>query len=356
MNEDPRASPKSFAGHDTYDVLRRLPKIDLHRHMEGSLRLETLAEVAREHGVDLPTYNIEELRPYVQVTDDVPDFYNFLGKMELLRRFYSAGEAVERIAYEAVADAAADHIEYLELRVSPAGKRISPEEVMENVASGTERAAREFGIQVRLLVTIVREFGVRVAEEVLDLAVAHRDNRVVGLDLAGHEETHPATPFAAVFRRARLCGLHVTIHAGEIGGSHNVFEAVELLGAERIGHGVRSIEDPAVMQLLLRRGITLEVCPTSNIQTGVTPTFTQHPLRRLYAAGVPVTINTDDPSVSDTTLSDEYVVATSTMDLSVKDVQRMILNAARAAFLPDNEKEALVERFQHHFQPAFSGR
>jgi len=352
MNEYPRASPESIAGPNTFDFLRQLPKIDLHRHMEGSLRLETLAEVAREHGVDLPTYNIEELRPYVQVTDDVPDFYNFLGKMELLRRFYSAGDAVERIAYEAVADAAADHIEYLELRVSPAGKRISPEQVMENVNNGTARAAREFGIEVRLLVTVVREFGLKIAEEVLDLAAAHQDNGVVGVDLAGHEETHPATPFAALFRRARLSGLHVTIHAGEIGGSHNVHEAVELLGAERIGHGVRAIEDPAVMKLLQQRGITLEICPTSNIQTGVTPAFTQHPLRRLYAAGIPVTINTDDPSVSDTTLSDEYVVAASTMGLSVEDVQRMILNAARAAFLPDNEKKALVQRFQHQFRPA----
>jgi adenosine deaminase len=352
MSELQRVSSKSSVGHDTYDILRQLPKIDLHRHMEGSLRLETLAEVAREHGVDLPTYNIEELRPYVQVTDDAPDFYNFLGKMELLRRFYSAGEAVERIAYEAVADAAADLIEYLELRVSPAGKHISPQEVMENVCRGAERAAHQFGIQVRLLVTVVREFGVKIAEEVLDLALAYRENGVVGVDLAGHEETHPATPFAAIFQRARLSGLHVTIHAGEIGGSSNVREAVELLGAERIGHGVRAAEDAAVMRLLQQHGVALEVCPTSNIQTGVTPTFTQHPLRRLYSAGIPVTINTDDPSVSDTTLSDEYVVVASTMGLSVQDVQSMILNAARAAFVDENERAALEKRFQNHFHSA----
>jgi adenosine deaminase len=352
MSELQRIMSKRTAGQSTYEILRDLPKIDLHRHMEGSLRLETLAEVAREHGVDLPTYNIEELRPYVQVTDDAPDFYNFLGKMELLRRFYSAGEAVDRIAYEAVADAAADRVEYLELRVSPAGKHLSPQEVMENVCRGAGRAARECGIQVRLLVTVIREFGVKTAEEVLDLALAFRENGVVGLDLAGHEETHPATPFAAVFQRARGSGLHVTIHAGEIGGSWNVREAVELLGAERVGHGVRAAEDAAVMRLLKQRGITLEVCPTSNIQTGVTPTFTQHPLRRLYAAGIPVTINTDDPSVSDTTLSDEYVVAASTMGLTVKDVQLMILNAARAAFVDKDEREALEKHFQNLFRSA----
>lgn len=331
-------------------TLRRLPKIDLHRHMEGSLRLATLAEVAQEHGVHLPSYDIDELRPYVQFTDDVPDFYNFLSKMELLRRFYSAGEAVERIAYEAVADAAHDNIQYLELRFSPAGKHISPEDVVRNVIKATERAAHDFPVQVRLLVTIVREFGVQVAEEVLELALAFQDRGIVGLDLAGHENTHPGTPFAGVFQRARDSGLCVTIHAGEVGSAHDVREAVELLGADRIGHGVRAVDDDLVIQLLRQRGVTLEVCPTSNLQTGVISTFTQHPLRELYRRGVPVTINTDDPSISDTTLTDEYLVTVNAMGFSVRDIEQVIMNAAHAAFLPASEKQALIERFQNQFR------
>jgi adenosine deaminase len=334
---------------DLHHSLRRLPKIDLHRHMEGSLRLDTLATVAQEHGVDLPSYNIAELRPYVQVTDDVPDFYGFLGKLELLRRFYSAAQAVERIAYEAIADAALDNILYVELRFSPAGKLIAPEDVIHSVVIATERASRDYPIQVGLLVTIVREFGPQVAEELLELAVAYRAMGVVGLDLAGHEETHPATPFADVFRRAREAGLHVTIHAGEVGGPENVREAVNLLGAERIGHGVRAIEDPAVIQLLRQRGITLEVCPTSNLQTGVSPAFTQHPLRELYYLAVPVTINTDNPSVSDTTLTDEYLVAVRAMGFTIKDIQQTLLNAAQAAFLPAEDRKALMLRLVRHF-------
>jgi adenosine deaminase len=332
-----------------HEILRRLPKIDLHRHMEGSLRLETLAEVAHEHGVDLPSYNIDELRPYVQFTDDMPDFRNFLGKMELLREFYSAGEAVYRVAYEAIADAAADNIQYLELRVSPTGKQILPSEVMDNVVVAVEHATRDHPIQVRLLMSIIREFGVKVAEEVLALAVAYQDKGVVGLDLTGHEETHPGAPFADVFRRARAAGLNITVHAGEVGDAGNVREAVELLGAHRIGHGVRCIEDHRVVHLLRERNITLEVCPTSNLQTGVTHAFVQHPLRDLYHLAVPVTINTDDPSISDTTLTDEYLVAATVMGLSVQDIQHTILNAARAAFLPPAEKEALVKRFQSYF-------
>jgi adenosine deaminase len=334
---------------DLHETLRRLPKIDLHRHMEGSLRLETLAEVAREHGVNLPSYDIDELRPYVQFTDDVPDFYNFLSKMELLRQFYSVDEAVERIAYEAVVDAAQDNIEYLELRFSPAGKQIPPDAVMRNVVMAVERAVRHFPIQVRLLVTIVREFGTKVAEEILELALAYQDKGIVGLDLAGHEETHSGAPFVDVFRRAQEVNLGITIHAGEVGSASNVRQAIEDLSAQRIGHGVRSIEDHRVVRLLRERNITLEVCPTSNLQTGVTHDFTQHPLRDLYHLAVPVTINTDDPSVSDTTLTDEYLVAVMVMGLSIRDIQQMILNAARATFLPPDEKQALIKRFQTYF-------
>jgi adenosine deaminase len=270
--------------------------------------------------------------------------------MELLRQFYSAGEAVESIAYEAAADAAQDNIEYLELRVSPAGKQISAEEVMHNVVVAVERATQEYPIQVGLLVTIVREFGVKVAEEVLELALAYQDKGVVGLDLAGHEENHPGAPFAGVFRRAREADLGVTIHAGEVGDASNVREAVEILGAQRIGHGVRAIENHRVVRLLRERNVTLEVCPTSNLQTGMTHAFTQHPLRDLYHLAVPVTINTDDPSVSDTTLTDEYLVAAMGMGLLVRDIQQMILNAARAAFLPPDEKQALIQRFQSYFE------
>lgn len=337
---------KETAELDLYEALRNLPKIDLHRHMEGSLRLETMAEVAREHGVDLPSYDIEELRPYVQFTDDVPDFNNFLSKLELLRNFYSVDEAVERVAYEAIVDAAQENIEYLELRVSPAGKQIPPEEVIRSVIKAVDRTTQQYPIQVRLLLTIVREFGIQVAEQVLELALAYQDQGIVGLDLAGHEESHSALPFTQIFQRARAAGLGVTIHAGEIGGAANVREAVQALGAQRIGHGVRAIEDHRVVRLLREKNIALEVCPTSNLQTGMTHAFTQHPLRDLYHLAVPVTINTDDPSVSDTTLTDEYQVAVMVMGFTIQDIQRILLNAARAAFLAHDEKETLVERFK----------
>ncbi|MDY7042432.1 MAG: adenosine deaminase, partial [Chloroflexota bacterium] len=273
------------------EILQAMPKVDLHRHLEGSLRLQTLAEIAREHGIDLPSHNIEELRPLVQVVDGDPnDFHHFLGKFELLRRFYSCREAVERVAYEAVADAAADNVRYLELRFSPASlamvQDFSLEEVTEWVIQATRRAQKEHHITVRLIVSVIRDFGREVAQNVIEVAIAYRDRGVVGLDLTGDEVRYPGKPFAEPFRRAKAAGLGITVHAGEAMGPERVHEAITVLEADRIGHGVRTIENSDVVQLVLRRGVALEVCPTSNLQTGVVRSVGTLPGRRRAAGRV----------------------------------------------------------------------
>ncbi len=331
------------------EVLQAMPKVDLHRHLEGSLRLETLAEAAREHGVDLPSYDIEELRPLVQVVDGDPyDFHRFLEKFKLLRRFYSCREAVERVAYEAVADAAEDNVQYLELRFSPASlamaQDFSLDEVTEWVVQAVNRAQRDHHIAVGLIVSVMRDFGHDVAENVTEVAIAYRDRGVVGLDLAGDEVHYPGKPFADLFRRAKAAGLGITVHAGEAMGPERVHEAITILEADRIGHGVRTIENSDVVQLVLRRGVALEVCPTSNLQTGVVRSLGSHPLRDLYRLGLRVTLNTDDPSVSNTMLTDEYVVAIQSIGLTMIELKNIILNGVRAAFLPAREKARLEKR------------
>jgi len=331
------------------EVLQAMPKVDLHRHLEGSLRLETLAEAAREHGVDLPSYDIEELRPLVQVVDGDPyDFHRFLEKFKLLRRFYSCREAVERVAYEAVADAAEDNVQYLELRFSPASlamaQDFSLDEVTEWVVQAVNRAQRDHHIAVGLIVSVMRDFGHDVAENVTEVAIAYRDRGVVGLDLAGDEVHYPGKPFADLFRRAKAAGLGITVHAGEAMGPERVHEAITILEADRIGHGVRTIENSDVVQLVLRRGVALEVCPTSNLQTGVVRSLGSHPLRDLYRLGLRVTLNTDDPSVSNTMLTDEYVVAIQSIGLTMIELKNIILNGVRAAFLLAREKARLEKR------------
>jgi adenosine deaminase len=331
------------------DVLAAWPKIDLHRHLEGSLRLSTLAEIAQEHGVDLPSWDLEELRPYVQVVDDAPDFQRFLSKFRLLRRFYSTREAVMRVAYEAVADAATDNIKYLELRFNPVAlakvQGFSYEEVAEWVLSATKSAQQDYDIQTRLIAQIGRDESIAVARHVAEVAAAFQSQGFVGIDLAGDEISYSAARFTEVFQWAKNHGLHVTVHAAEAGQASNIREAIELLGADRIGHGVRAMEDLSVMDLVIKHDITLEMCPTSNLQTGVISSLGQHPLWAFQQVGIRVTINTDDPSVSSTTLTDEYMVALRGIGVPLRAVRQMILTAAQAAFLPEPERQRLVDWF-----------
>ncbi len=329
-------------------LLQQMPKVDLHRHLE--LRLQTLAEIAIEHGIDLPAYSIEELRPYVQVLPGEQDFYVFLNKFRLLRKFYRSQEAVERIAYEAVADAAADNVRYLELRFNPVAlsraQNFGFDEVTEWVSGAIARAQRDYPIMVRLILQIGRDEELSTAAEIIDVARAYRDHGVVGFDLAGDEVNYPPHRFGELFSRAREDGLGITVHAGEAGSAQNVRAAVELLKAQRIGHGVRVVEDSTVVHFVRKLDVAFEVCPTSNLQTGVVRSLTHHPLLDMLALNLQVTINTDDPSVSDTTLTDEYMVATVAVGIGIEQIVKTNLTAINAAFLSDEEKRRLREQFE----------
>jgi adenosine deaminase len=335
---------------DLQPILQPLPKIDLHRHLEGSLRLETLRVIALERGIDLPAYDLETLRSYVQVTEGYqPSFSNFLEKFKLLRRFYTSREAIERVAYEAVADAAADNVKYLELRFNPAAlarmQQFAYGDVMDWVCGSANRAQAEHDIIVRLIVSLNRAEP-EAAPAILEAAILRMDRGIVALDVSGDEATLPLEPFVPVFDRAREAGLWLTAHAGEGGHAANVRQTIELIRPHRIGHGVRSIEDSTVVQLVRDRGLVLEICPTSNLQTRVIHLVSHHPLPDLHRLGVKVTINTDDPSISDTTLTDEYRLVIAGMGMSLDDVKRMVMTAAEAAFLPPGEKAALIARFR----------
>jgi len=330
--------------------LHGLPKVDLHRHLEGSLRLQTLAEIAQEHGIDLPSHDIEYLRPFVTVTNEEPDFHRFLEKFRILRHFYATQAAVERVAYEAVADAAADNIKYLELRFNPVAlarqQDFSLDQVTTWVCGAVATAQRDCGVRTNLILQIGRDENLDTAFEIADVALAHRKDGVVGLDLAGDEVEYSARRFAEVFQRAQQEGLYVTVHAGEAGVAENVREAIELLGAQRIGHGVRSIDNSDIVQLVRNRGVTLEVCLTSNLQTGVERRIWQHPLPDLVALNLRVTLNTDDPSVSDTTLTDEYLIAMVALGVTLEQIKHAIMTAVEGSFQPPDERKQLAEWFR----------
>ena len=314
------------------------------------MRLQTMLDVAHAHGIDLPA-SVLRLSDMVQVQDQDPlTFQNFLAKFNTLRQFYKSPDVIYRVTREAVEDAARDNVKYLELRFTPVAlsraERFPLHDVMDWVSSSAAQAVDGFDIKVRLIASVNRHESTELAEQVAWLAAAHIEDGVVGLDLAGNEAEFSAKPFAGIFNEARQAGLHLTIHAGEWGGADNVREAIEQVGAERIGHGVRIMEDEEVVALARERGTTFEVCVTSNYQSGVVPALSDHPFPRMLQADLNVTLNTDDPSVSRIDLSHEFKLVREELGIPLDVLKERVLAAARASFLPEKEREELVRQLK----------
>lgn len=322
------------------------PKVELHRHLEGSLRLSTMLDIAKKHGVTVPVTMLN-LSGLVQVQDQDPmTFTNFLDKFKTLRLFYKSPDVIHRVSAEAVEDAAKDNVRYLELRFTPVAlsraEGFPLHDVMDWVISSAQEAAKKYKIKVSLIASVNRHESPELAEQVAWLAVDHIKHGLMGLDLAGNEAEFPSSPFYGIFKEAKQSGLHVTIHAGEWGPAKNVREAIENLGAERIGHGVRVLEDEAVVSVAKEHATTFEVCVTSNFQSGVVKEITAHPLPTMMEKGLKVTVNTDDPSISRITLANEYQIACEKLKMSSDDLKQSVIIAAQSAFLDDKEKEKLI--------------
>jgi adenosine deaminase len=326
---------------DHHALFRALPKADLHRHLEGSITPETLLHVSRTFGGDLPTNDLDILRRLVHADRERPGFQAFLEKFNIYRGFYSGRDAIDYIARQAVREAAEDGVAYLELRYSPthfSSKGRFPErEVVEWVHAALQSEAHECGIIVAPILTISRDYGSELARATLMMAISLPEGYFYGLDIAGDEMRHSALPFKELFALAKQAGLGVTIHAGEACGAHAVREAVCTLHADRIGHGIRALDDPEVVGLLKKKDVLLEVCLTSNVHTGSVASLEDHPVRELMRRGVPVCLNTDDPAISNSTLSEEYASAADRIDLSVSELQSLNRTALRHAFYPDRE-------------------
>jgi adenosine deaminase len=334
---------RATASLNTY---RALPKVELHRHLEGSLRLDTMLDVARQHGITIPA-DVLRLSTLVQVQEeDKFTFQNFLAKFNTLRLFYRSPDVINRITFEAIEDAAKDNVKYMELRFTPVAlsraERFPLHDVIDWVMTSAQTAAEKCGVIVRLIASVNRHESTDLAEQVAWLAAEHIHDGLVALDLAGNEAEFPTKPFYGIFKEARQAGLHVTIHAGEWGPAINIKDAIEELGAERIGHGVRVLEDRSITALAQERGTAFEVCMTSNYQSGVVKSLETHPLMRMLEAGINLTINTDDPSISRITLSHEYHTACEELNMPQSTLRQRILAAAQAGFLAEDEKEPFV--------------
>jgi len=332
------------------NMYRALPKVELHRHLEGSLRLDTMLDIARQHGMTIPA-DVLRLSTLVQVQEeDKFTFQNFLSKFNTLRMFYRSPDVIHRITREAIEDAAKDNVKYLELRFTPVAlsraERFPLHDVIDWVITSSKETAEKNNITVKLIASVNRHESPELAEQVAWLAAEHIDNGLVALDLAGNEAEFPSQPFNGIFKEAKQAGLHVTIHAGEWGPAQHIKEAIEELGAERVGHGVRVLESESITALAKERGTAFEVCITSNYQSGVVESLEAHPLMKMFEQGINVTINTDDPSISRITLSNEYYNACAELNMPQYTLKERIIAAAQAGFLQDSEKEKLIQQLK----------
>jgi len=332
------------------NTYRALPKVELHRHLEGSLRLDTMVDIARQHGIEIPE-DVLRLSTLVQVQEeDKFTSQNFLSKFSTLRMFYRSPEVIHRVTREAIEDAAKDNVKYLELRFTPVAlsraERFPLHDVMDWVIASTKETAQKNNIVVKLIASVNRHESTDLAEQVAWLAAEHIEDGIVGLDLAGNEAEFKYEPFYGIFKEAKQSGLHVTIHAGEWGDALHVKDAIEEFEAERVGHGVRVLEDEKITALARERQTALEVCITSNYQSGVVASLDAHPLMTMLNVGLNATINTDDPSISRITLSHEYYTACEELHMSQRTLRERIVAAAQAGFLADNEKEQLVNQLK----------
>ncbi len=320
------------------------PLAELHRHLDGAVRLQTILDFGIQHNLPLPAFDLEGLRPHVQVTDPQPGVMAFIAKFKWMVAILVDYDAVRRVAYENVEDTKSEGLDYVELRFSPwfmaEAHGLDLAGVVEAVVDGTTAGARDFEMRVNLIGILSRTYGPDTAKKELD-ALLGQSRHITALDLAGDEANFPAEWFAEHFRRAREAGWHITVHAGESAGPESVWQAVKTLGAERIGHALRAVEDPSLLDHLAEYKIGVESCLTSNVQTSCVPDYASHPLKTFLEHGLCATINTDDPGISAITLPFEYEVAAPKAGLSKEQIHQAQVNALETAFLTETEKQGL---------------
>ena len=321
-----------------------LPLVELHRHLDGNIRLQTILELGRQHNIPLPAWDVERLRPYVQVTDPQPGVMAFITKFRWPMAVLVDADACRRVAFENVEDAKHDGLDYIELRFSPLfmaeTNGLDPAIVVEAVVDGIASGVSDFGVKVNLIGILSRTYGPDNANKELEALLSQREH-ITALDLAGDEALFPAKLFIQHFDRARHAGWHVIAHAGEITGPESIWQAIHDLGAERIGHAIRAREDPVLMNYLAEHQIGVESCLTSNVQTSSVADYASHPLKIFLYNGMCATINTDDPGISGIDLPYEYNVAAPQAGLTETQIRQAQINALEVAFLTSEEKQSL---------------
>jgi adenosine deaminase len=325
-------------------TFKSLPKIDLHLHLDGAIRVPTIAELGDELGIKLPARDPKKLARYVQVNRDCRSLTDFLKRFEVFYPLLPFSKTQDRIAYELCEDCRRDNVIYFETRFAPAlaaNAKFSMEDAVVAVLEGLRRGQRDFGVRCGLILCCYRSISTSENIATVKLARKYRDRGVIGIDLAGDETRILAAPHAEAFALARKHEIPITIHAGEGGHPENIREAVFEHGATRIGHGISLQKDLDLLKAVRDRGTVLEICLTSNLQTCTVPSLRTHPFKKFLDEQVRVTLNTDDPGISNITLTDELELAASEFKLRPAQIRQLQINAARAAFAEPSVRDQI---------------
>ena len=331
------------------ELIRAAPKTELHLHLEGAIPLETLYRLIRRQGGDPSISTIKDLERKFTYTD----FAHFIELWIWKNTFITEEQDFEQIAYQVLRNLSEQNVKYIEAFYSPGDhthKGLTVQGITEYLIKGKERARRDFGIRCELIVDIVRGDGVDVGMQRLDETEPYLGKGLIGIGLGGSEQKFPADPYEPVYKEAKRRGFRLTAHAGEAVGPPSIWAAISKLGSERIGHGVRTYEDPRLVAYLKEHQIPLELCVVSNVKTKVCESVESHPIRQYYDEGLLVTVNSDDPVMFNTTLNQEYTVLAQHLLFTIDELKQLTLNGVEASFLPEIEKEALKNRFLKEWQ------
>ncbi len=326
--------------------IRSLPKIDLHCHLDGSVRTQTMLDLALRQNYNLPADNVEELRKYVRVPPDCKSLSEFLERFNVFYPLLKTPYALERVTYELLRDCSYENTKYMEIRFAPVLQKTENfpvPEVIESVLKGLEKGTSEFDIKAGIILCLYRGSTPEEIKETAEWALRMKKYGVCGVDIAGDETSYGLSDFRETLDFCRKNEINMTIHAGEAGGPENIAEAVEM-GALRIGHGVALAKDPNLREILIEKGIPLEICITSNIHTQVVDGYDCHPFKELHDKGVVITLNTDDRGVSGIDLTYEYNKAVE-LGLKVSDLADIILNGVEYSFQDEAKKNRMKEEF-----------
>ncbi|MFC1481039.1 adenosine deaminase [Candidatus Neomarinimicrobiota bacterium] len=339
------------------EFFQRLPKAELHCHLDGSLRVETVIDLAQKNKVELPTSDPDALVNYLSIGDCIVTLEEYISRFDLPLAVLQTPTALERAAFELTEDAWNDGVRYIEVRYSPAlhtRLEMTESESVEAVHKGLEQGFEAFGIRSGIIICGIRSISPQVSLKLADLAVQFKNRGVVGFDLAGAEENFPAKHHQEAFFLILKNNINTTLHAGEAYGPESIHQAIHYCGAHRIGHGTRLLEDQPLMHYVNDHRLALEVCLTSNIHTRSVRSLKEHPFKYYYEQGIRVTLNTDNRLVSNTTLSKEYLIAKETFGLTLDDFREIIISGFKSAFISHLQRREFIRSVVDELESNFA--